>query len=602
MAESTRNKVATQTGGFLVLVLAIGILVNVFAAFNRTRIDLTQAQRYTLSAGSGRLVSSLKQPLSVDAYVTAGVPFVNTFVDDLVTLLGEYEATGGGKFQYTVIEADTEDLRQQAKDAGLQQLAFTQTEGAGSSVTAGYLGLVLKYGSEQEVIQLHPQMAQGLEFIVGSKMRELRSKVDEVKFKIGVVTDKKELKLSDQNLMRRDPRRPSPTVDAVLRANLPYYEFENVVLSEPIDASLNGLLITQPGDDYTDQELKLIDDFLMLGGKSLAVFAGAANMRPNDATMTATLDTHNLDALLNGYGMELQQDVVVDRQRGLRMTLLSALGAMELTHPAVTMVTDDPRYDEDEALIDTQFAPFFGLQQLSFPFASSIKLNRAVQPADVTLKAVARTSEDAMVLNEPSPQLGLRRDWTNLKGEDAQYVLAATAEGKLQTAFPVEGQEARRAPEISRVMLVASGEFITNPFAYSGNGPDLGPQFAKFGAVGGDDELLMVADAYVQLLDTMIGTLVNTLDWMSGDPELLAATAKFFGEPDLVFPVELPKLEEGDTAEDARRKEEAYQGAKAATQKRIQWTLTSAIPVFFAALGFMRWRSRESKRNDKEGA
>ncbi len=589
--ENKRRRVAAQTGVYLAIVVAIAIVVNVFAAYTPARIDLTEAQRFTLSGGSGRLVRSLKTPIQVDAYVTYGVPFVNAFVEDLTNLLGEYETGGEGQFEYTVIEANTEDLRKQAKEAGLQQFAFQQTEGDGSKVTPGYLGLVLKYGNEQVPIPLHPQMAVGLEFVISSKIRELRSKVDSVTFKIGVVSGKSEVKLSDENLLRRDPRQKGVTLDTVLKTNFPYYQFEDVDLAGPVDPSLHGLLITQPGAPYSEEELRGIDDFVMLGGKSLAVFAGAANLKPNDASMVATLDTHNLGALLEGYGIDVQENVVIDRQRGLRMTMYSTLGAVELAHPGVTLLADDPRYDDDEALLDTDFAPFFRLTQVSFPFASSIELIPDAQPADVTLRAVARTTESAIVLEGRTVDLSLKRDWNAIAGEDEQYAVAATAEGKLRSAFATEGEDVR-APEVSRILVIASGQFITNPFAYSGNGPDLGPQFAKFGAIGGDADLLMVADAYRQLLEGMVGTLANTLDWMSGDPELLAATAKFFGDPDLVYPVELPKVEEGDTPEIARRKDEDYVGAKRQTKQAIQWTLTLVIPVFFAVLGLLRWRRR----------
>lgn len=593
--ESKRRKVAAQTGVYLVVVLVIAIVANVFAAYTPARIDLTEAQRYTLSGGSERLVRSLKTPIQVDAYVTYGVPFVNAFVDDLTNLLGEYEAGGDGKFEYTLIEANTEDLRKQAKEAGLQQFAFQQSEGEGSTVTPGYLGLIIKYGNEQVPIPLQPQQAAGLEFFISSKIRELRSTVDDVTFKIGVVSGKGELKLSDPNLVRRDPQRPGPTLDQVVKANFPFYQFEDVDLSGPIDSELHGLLITQPAAPYTDEELHRIDDFVMLGGKSLAVFAGAANLKPNDASMVANLDMHHLDTLLKGYGIDVQSNVVIDRQRGLRMTMFSALGPVELAHPGVTLLADDPRYDDDEALLDTDFAPFFRLSQISVPFASSIELIPSAQPEDVDLRAVARTTEGAIALEGPTADLGLKRDWNSIRGEDRQYAVAATAEGRLRSAFASEGDD-KRAPEVSRVLVIASGQFITNPFAIAGNGPDLGPQFAKFGAIGGDPDLLMVADAYTQLLEGMVVTLVNTLDWMSGDPELLAATAKFFGDPDVVYPAELPKLEEGDTPEIARRKNEAYLGAKQQTKQAVQWTLTLVIPVFFAVLGLLRWRRRESLR------
>ena len=82
-------------------------------------------------------------------------------------------------------------------------------------------------------------------------------------------------------------------MQTIITQNFPFYTFDDVDLKggdAEIDDDLDGLIITQPGKDLTEKELRRIDQFVMKG-KSLAVFASAVNMKANDATMNATLST-----------------------------------------------------------------------------------------------------------------------------------------------------------------------------------------------------------------------------------------------------------------------------------------------------------------------
>jgi len=180
------------------------------------RADVTMAERFTLSQGSGRLLSTLKQPIQVDAYVKTGLPQLDAFVADLTDLLKEYEHAGKGKFKFTLIEANTDELRSQAKEAGLQEQPFvdpSQTSEDQAAVAQGYMGLVFKYESEKTVIPfLSPQSQDGLEFWITNKIREIRDKADDIKHRIGVITDKDELKLDDQNLVPKQGKQGSPTM------------------------------------------------------------------------------------------------------------------------------------------------------------------------------------------------------------------------------------------------------------------------------------------------------------------------------------------------------------------------------------------------------
>src|SRR3981081_229457 len=115
-----RKKTSLESGVLILIVAAILVAVNALSALGiYARKDVTRADTYPLSKGSGNLLRSMKQDLAVDAYVTKGLPKLDAFVRDLRDLMQEYKNAGGGKFEYTIIEAKDEDTKKKAKDAGL---------------------------------------------------------------------------------------------------------------------------------------------------------------------------------------------------------------------------------------------------------------------------------------------------------------------------------------------------------------------------------------------------------------------------------------------------------------------------------------------------
>src|SRR5690242_16531490 len=241
--EDQKKTAAAQTGLYVLVMIAIVVVANMLSAKVYARKDVTKAERFTLSQGSGRLLSTLKQPIQVDAYIKTGLPQLDAFVGDLTDLLKEYDAAGKGKFKFTLIEANTDDLRSQAKEAGLQEQPFvdpSQTSEDQAAVAQGYMGLVFKYGSEKTVIPfLSPASQDGLEFWITNKIREIRDKADDIKHRVGVVTDKDEIKLTDQNLVPKQGRgQGSPTMKSIMEQNFPFYKIEDVKLGGEIDKDL----------------------------------------------------------------------------------------------------------------------------------------------------------------------------------------------------------------------------------------------------------------------------------------------------------------------------------------------------------------------------
>ncbi len=610
--EQQKRKAAAQTGVYLVVIVAIAVVANVLSASVYTRIDKTKNERYTLSQGSGRLLQTLKEPVQVDAYVTHGLAQMDAFIRDLTDMLKEYERAGKGKFKYTIIEPKTDELKEKAKDAGLEEMAFGEQSATGgdqASISQGYMGLVLKYGSEKGVIpQLNPAAGSGLEFWVTNKLREIRDKADNIKHKVGVITGKDELKLTDQNLIPKQGQGGGASIQSILQRAFPYYELVDVDLKDgasEIDKGLDGVIVTQPQKDYTEKELRRIDQFLMLGNKSLAVFASAVTMKPQDPTMTGTLSLHGLDKLLTGYGVSMKNDAVLDFGSQFRIGVITPTGGISaIRDPGIAHVVDDPRFDDDKTrLLDTGFAGFFRMEEILFPFPSTLELLRDKQPSDVKLYAVARTTPAASALTGTTVDMKMRPEWKPTPPFE-QRIISAVVDGKLKSAFAGQASAdgitvADRAPQASRVLVVSSSEFLTNPFAYAGNGPDLGGQFAMFGNVGGDRELLMIGGQYAnRYLTNTILSVKNTLDWISGDTDLLATSAKLISDPNLTYrDVAKPKLDAGDDDAAAHKKDEEYKAARGKLQTGVQWTLILAVPLFFAFFGLFRWRGRQSRKD-----
>ena len=427
------------------------------------RKDTTKQERFTLSKGSANLLHSLKEPMKAEAYVTKGLPKLDAFVRDLRDLLQEYKDKGGGHFDYEIIEANSEEQKKAAKDAGLVEQPFgeaSETDEQKGAVAQGFMGIVLKYGAEKDAIKfLPPERSDGLEFWITNKIRELRDRGDNIKHKIGVLTGHDEIKLSDPNLVPTQMGKPS--MQQILTQNFPFYTLQDVDLKSgdsEISEDLDGLIITQPGKDITEKEQRRIDQFVMKG-KSLAIFASSANVKSGDATMNASLNAHGLDKLLDGYGIELGKNVVLDFGRSFRVNVFTQGGLGTARFPQFLDVQDDSRFTGDEMLLDTSFPAFFRIPSLVFPLVSSVVLHKDKQPdvAPDKMRIIARSTPRALAETGETVDLKPFKSWRP-KGDWKQYGIAASVEGTLKSAFPTGDKLGVDAPDKSakpaRVLVV----------------------------------------------------------------------------------------------------------------------------------------------------
>jgi ABC-type uncharacterized transport system involved in gliding motility auxiliary subunit len=607
---SRGTKAAAQSGALLLVAGGILIAANTLSAFGGfVRKDMTRQQKYTLSKGSGSLLRSMKQELKADVYVTRGLPKLDVFVRDLRDLLQEYKNASGGKFDFEIKEAKTEEEKKVAKDGGLQEIPFgdmSETDEQ-ASVKQGFMGILFKYGSEQDKIPvMDPGQTTGMEFWITNKIRELRDTGDGIKHKVGVLTGHDEMKLTEANLTAKQGGGGGPNLQQIITSNFKYYTLVDVDLKNgdaEIDDSLDGLVVTQPGKDLTEKELRRIDQFV-LKGKSLAVFASAVNVKAGDAQMSGALNAHGLEKLLDGYGIEMRKDVVIDFGRSFRVQVATEGMPQSLRFPQIPFAQDDGRA-ENEAFLDVRFVPFFNMQAgLAFPFASSLVLKPEKQPGAKEFKAVARSTPRSFRDTTDNVDLKAFRRWSVPKGaETGQFIIGATVESeKLKSAFLTGDKMGVEAPaesaKTARVMVVSSSQFLANPFARSGNGPDM-PQMQgmQMPGMGGDETLLKISQPYAQAaLTDMILSFKNTLDWLTGDADLVATSSKLTQDPTFTFG-STSKLEAIDETEDqAKKREDDARAARKVTQNWVNVLLIGGLPLLFALFGVLLWQLRASAR------
>lgn len=466
--------------------------------------------------GMHAIVASLREPMRIDIYVSSDLSDVGATLGAVRRMLDTLARESGGKIAVRTVWVKDEASRAEAEAVGLQ--AREVSEGDDATRQSGFFGLGLRYREESEALPLSSAMP-GLRFWLISKIRELRDRADG-RVRIGVLTGTEEIALGEPNLIPREPGKSGgPSIQSIIEQAMPFYELVPVDLrggTAPIDPTLAGLVVTQPGRDLTDAELRRIDEFLLRGGKSAALFASAVNLQPGDASMTATLDTHGLERLLDGYGIEMANEVVLDWGSPVRFRFATPGGqAGHVIGHGMALV----RYDEDapaaQQTLDPTFAGFYRMDELAFPFPSPLLPHPERQP-EAIMRVVARSTPRTTV--DGSATVALKYTTTPRPfGEAGPRVLALALEGKLRGAFDSSRSAA------GRLLVVSSSQFFANPYARAGNAP-LTPQGS---APGSDDvELQFLSQFYVKnYLTASILSCKNILDWMTIGDDLITCVA-----------------------------------------------------------------------------
>lgn len=594
--QNRRARGAAESLSFLVVVSGILVTLNFIAhEFNLGRVDVTEARRYSLSDGSRRVVSNLDDQLEITAYFSNELPHpYNTLEPYVRDLLQEYQAASGGKIVIRFIHPQSDDEKEDAVSEGLQLIPHPSFEDDSFGYKEGFQGLVLSYLTERKVIPVLRQPPRGgmlsAEAVTSGLEYELTMAIKEVtgdSVRVGILTGHGGPSLSGPPPTQQGMP-PQPGNLQGLVQTLPTYNFEEVDASSEIDRGLVALLIIDPETALSETELRHIDQFVMRGG-ALGVFGGSRKVDVSQGVSAEPVDS-GLNTILAAYGARLQPNVVASGNCSV-IPLQGPFGIpMQVPYPVF------PRVNTTE---ETRAHPiFFRLPSLVFPWASAIELTTA--PEGVSVDVLAATSEEhqTWAITGESLDVAPRQEGWSITGERGPFNLMVAIEGALPSAFAGVSSEAAeqveapaRSPEETRVLVVGTGTAF-------------------------DDQLRGIfrpGDMAVYL---------NALDWLAADADLIAVRAKNVGEADIEVPQDVQQADEArreaaaaaqqaqlqgdanaaeDSVEDFEAAQEEFEQAEEEWNQRknmMRWGTTLGIPFFFGLFGIIRWRMRQSRRQN----
>jgi ABC-2 type transport system permease protein len=517
--------------GFVLLVLAILALANYISQRRFVRLDLTKNREYTVTPATKRILAGLDDVVNVTAYFSKDLPpYMATLDRQVKDLLDEYRAFGGERLRVTFEDpGDDPRKEQQLQMLGIPKVQLNILEKEKAQVTNVYLGIAVQYGDKTEALPV-VQSAANLEYDLTSAIL----KVTAAPPKVGLLTGHGEPGMERGQLS---------LLSEALRK-----QYEVVPLDQaggqPVPADVKTLLVVRPTETIPERDLYEIDQFVMRGGRLLALVDGTTliaeqlMMRPFESGM---------NTLLSRWGARVNSDLLVDASN---VTTTFSSGFMSFLIPYPWFVRVLPEN------LDRKNPATAGLQSVVLPWVGSIELTAPVDttgaaPAGgVSAEVLATTSAQSFRqsggLSVNPQQRVAPSDPADLK----EHPVAVALTGTFGSAFA--GRPAP-APDDSAAALLAPTPATRDA--------SLPTQVV----VVADGDLAM--DQFASQYPENQAFLMNVVDWLTLGDQLIAVRSR----GNLVRPLK-----------------PVSDGARSA----IKFANLLGVPLLVGAFGVVRWMNR----------
>ncbi len=283
-----------------ILVIVIAIVINLFGQSFTVRADLTKQNLYSLSTATKSTLKNLDDTVRITLYRSQKLPTQIELVSrDVQDILSDYQKFGGGSVDFSIVYPDQDDeAAQQAQANGVPAIRFNVVREDEFTLQEGYLGVVIEYLDEKEVIPF-VQSIGDIEYRLTSSILALLGNGQK---RLGVVSDFGGKQLTDLQAFSQQIQKDF-LVEQIQLAS----DEENPVIPEI--AGIDLLLIAAPTERFSEAALKAVEDYANTGGKILWMVSG---IKVDEATLAASKNTTGLESILAKQGITLNQDLVAD--------------------------------------------------------------------------------------------------------------------------------------------------------------------------------------------------------------------------------------------------------------------------------------------------
>ena len=462
MKEKNLTSILYSTAGVAVMA-AILVAVYVLTGAFKQRVDLTHEKAYTLSPGTRKILSALDSKVTLRFYCSQSAaempPALKTYAQQVEDLLSEYRQAAHGKIVIDKLDPKPDsDAEDSARLDGI--------EGQMTSALGGdkiYLGLAVKLADQEVALPwLSPDRERLLEYDVS---RAISRVVNPTPPTIGVMSALPVFGSEMNPMMARQMGRQAEQPWVFITELKKDFTVKNVPMTaNKIDDDIKLLIVDHPRD-ITDPTEYAIDQFIMRGGKVLALLDPHAYFDQRHDQMAQVLGESSgqssLPKLLKAWGLEMDMNKVV-----ADMTFAAQSPQSGGKMPAVLLINRQGLNTNDivTSEIDNMVLPFAGA--FTCKVADGLKESVLIQSSKNAALVEAMT---ASIANEQ-----MEKDF---KASGVNYSLAVRLTGKFKTAFPdgppkpakdSESEPPNSAPQLKEsksegaVVLVGDCDFLAD--------------------------------------------------------------------------------------------------------------------------------------------
>lgn len=435
----------------LLAALFVGAVVLTGWLFRGQRLDLTQNQQYTLSAGTVHILEGAKQPVKLRLFysetATRNYPQFRVFAQRVQELLQEISERSRGKVTLEVIDpVPFSDAEDQAAGFGLRGLPLNNS---GESL---YFGLVGSTADGSDVIMpfIHPDKEAFLEYDIAKLLSSL------IESKPPVIA-----------LLSNLPT--GPNIDASGQPNLGWlidqqlsdrFELRRLQANPgSIGDDVDLLMVVHP-KQLSDDTLYAIDQFVLRGGRLLAFVDPDAETdvggNPMDPASLGMGRSSDLGRLFGAWGIEYNPvQVVLDPQYALQVQPPDP-SAAPVRNPSLLGLNKAAMNQRDVVSADLESVNLASAGAFSLAETSPLKLETLLQSSSKA--ALSDTETVRLAAGDPSRLI------EGLKPADTPFVLAARLSGNLKTAFPERraDKQLMQSAKPANMIIVADTDILSD--------------------------------------------------------------------------------------------------------------------------------------------
>lgn len=410
----------------VILIIGIAVVINLFSYRIFYRWDISQNKEYSVSQATKNSLGQMDDVATIKVYFSSNLPSQYLGLKQGVNdILDEYQRYAHGKISVEQMNPKSDDDTEQAlATEGIPALQFNIMDKDKYQVTKGFMGLVITYGGKKEVIPVIQEL-NNLEYQLTMALKKLATKDLPT---LGYVTSNGAIVLNGEAAKNIQQLRG-------------LYNITEVDLKKNnIGADIKTLLIAGPKENFTKEELKKIDDFLM-SGRSVLILADGVTVGNN---LTATVNNTNLNELLEKYGVRLNNDLVLDVYSG-RVSFSQGFMSFLVDYPFWPKIVKDGFNSTNPAVAR--------LSGVVLPWASSIDILQNSQ--DEKIDYLARTSNQGWLQTK---DFTLNPQNIPAVSNTKSYNLAVALSGNIKSAF------GDKTTDQGRLIVVGDSDFMRDQF------------------------------------------------------------------------------------------------------------------------------------------